>query len=747
MKKNVAVNDGGHQVSIAGKFVVTLALLLGLSILPAMARSRPARPALPEGESLIFRANDLKTNLVAEAVSGTVYLKGVQLAESWSGESLLMTGATRSYCMIPAKGTRKRPNFLPNTGSIRLWFSTAWSSTALGGQGPGTHARLLEIARVNARTPTGFALYFDPDGNTVYLSAYHAGQAVDIVHATVALEKDVFHQFGVVYGPEAVTLILDGKTIATNRGLPALAHPADLDNWICYMGANAGGLEKLQGQLDEIYFFPYACTEAQFGWDYQSQSLLAAMGPISVQESIAQYRTLRRHRGPQRAEADGAPSPPDPGSGSGGSSTNDSFFFSSWIESFPTNYLRFSKIAYDTNGIALTIAGGETNGVYDLYGTSTLGPSNAASATWTWLLRTAPGETNLMLADAGLAYECFIVGRTNATNGHVLSYAFEQLVSHGNSDANSNGVEDAWEFTWFNGLLNALTLNADPDRDGVSNLMEYQAGANPFDPASVSNLLTASWRFDSTNWVGEQGQLPTYASGVTLTNGASTNALRIAAGLSNGVAYADLKPEGTANLNCQQGTVRCWFQPQWSGTLSNMVLLQTGDGSNDWKLGITGNGTNLCFGTSQNGTNQTNISAAIAWSNSIWHQLVLTYNRTSSQIYVDAQLVATNIGVTYIPTIAQRAAGLIIGNDRTGQCPLPGLLDELELYNYPLDQTTIAADYVSFLFRNPAFDSNNNGIPDWWEWQTYGHLLTNSVVTNSGLAIRITYPNANSFAP
>ena len=727
-------------------YVVACLSIAGLPF-DATAKSRPARPTLPEGESLIFRANDQQTNFVAEAVSGTAYLKSAQFVEGWSGTALLMAGETPSHCMIPVQGTRKRPNFSPNTGSIRLWFSTAWSSTSLGGQGSGTHARLLEIAHVNTKTPTGFALYFDPDGNTVYLSAYQAGRVVDIVHATVALEKDVFHQLGLVYGPEATLLVLDGKIIATGLGLPALAQPTDLDNWMCFLGSNPGGLEKIEGQLDEIYFFPYACTEAQFGWDYQSQSLLAAMGPISVQESIAQYRTLRRHHGPQRAE--GGPSPPDPGpGGGGGSTTNDMPFYSSWEFPYDTNVLHFSKIVYDTNGIALTIVGGETNGVYDLYGTSTLGPSNAASATWTWLLRTAPGETNLTLADAGLAYEFFIVGRTNATNGHVLSYAFEQLVSHGNSDANSNGVSDAWEFTWFNGLLNASTLNADPDRDGVSNLMEYQAGANPFDPASVSNLLTASWRFDSTNWVGEQGQLPTYASGVTLTNGASTNALRIAAGLSNGVAYADLKPaEGTANLNCQQGTVRCWFQPQWSGTLSNMVLLQTGDGSNDWKLGITGNGTNLCFSTSQNGTNQTNVSAAIAWSNSIWHQLVLTYNRTSSQIYVDAQLVATNMGVTYIPTITQRAAGLTIGNDRTGQCPLPGLLDELELYNYPLDQTTIAADYVSFLFRNPAFDSNNNGIPDWWEWQTYGHLLTNPVATNSGLAIRITYPNANSFAP
>ncbi|MEI7733767.1 MAG: LamG-like jellyroll fold domain-containing protein, partial [Verrucomicrobiota bacterium] len=724
-------------------YVVACFSIAGLPF-EASAKSRPARPALPEGESLIFRANDQKTNFVAEAVSGTVYLKGVQFAESWSGESLLMTGETRSYCMIPAKGTRKRPNFSPNSGSIRLWFSVAWTSTALGGQGPGTHARLMEIAHVNARTPTGFALYFDPDGNTVYLSAYHAGQAVDIVHATVALEKDVFHQFGVVYGPEAVTLILDGKTIATNRGLPTLAHPSDLDNWLCYLGSNPGGLEKLQGRLDEIYFFPYACTEEQFGWDYQSQSLLAAMGPVTVQEELARYRTLRRHHGPQRAE--GGPTPPDPGPGGGGGGTNYSFTTSTWTESSPTNCLRISKIVYDTNAIDLTIAGGETNGVYDLFYTTNLVGAHVTNSQWTWFFRGTPGQTNFVHTNAPTPWCLYTVGATNDSNADGLSDVYDLLVGKGNADANSNGLPDAWEWKYF-GNFNQ-TADGDYDGDGISNLAEYQNGTDPTNPdtdydgvndgqelADGTDPLDANsvmlrrlghWTFNDASLVGEDGQMPRYTNGLTRYASWSSNAVGIPRQMTNaGLIYQEqelINGTNVNNINCRNGSVALWFQPNWdsgAGPGTDARLLEMGEylSANGWyALGLDATGTNLYFGFYTNGMSAPGyLQGQIAWQSNHWYNIVLTHSPTNRSLYVNGQLLVNDsTGVTGWPSPTARGAGIRLGINHAGLKQPDGQYEELETFNYPLTVTQISSNYQWVVTHIPALTATT----DWYRLDT-----------------------------
>jgi hypothetical protein len=51
------------------------------------------------------------------------------------------------------------------------------------------------------------------------------------------------------------------------------------------------------------------------------------------------------------------------------------------------------------------------------------------------------------------------------------------------TDVNANGIVDGWEIQHFGAL--GVDPAADVDHDGTSNLMEYLAGTNPNDPASV----------------------------------------------------------------------------------------------------------------------------------------------------------------------------------------------------------------------------------------------------------------------
>jgi hypothetical protein len=55
-------------------------------------------------------------------------------------------------------------------------------------------------------------------------------------------------------------------------------------------------------------------------------------------------------------------------------------------------------------------------------------------------------------------------------------------------DSDGDGLPDAWELTWFHDLSQAAT--DDPDRDGLSNLQEWQLGT---DPTRYLMTLTPGW--------------------------------------------------------------------------------------------------------------------------------------------------------------------------------------------------------------------------------------------------------------
>jgi hypothetical protein len=86
--------------------------------------------------------------------------------------------------------------------------------------------------------------------------------------------------------------------------------------------------------------------------------------------------------------------------------------------------------------------------------------------------------------------------------------------------------------------------------------------------------------------------------------------------------------------------------------------------------------------------------------------VALTYSTNETRLYVDAQIVATGPGVNLLPSASMLAQGFNVGNDWPLLRPLDGVLDELELFNYPLTQQTIESQ-----------DSDGDGLTDAFELQ------------------------------
>jgi len=120
-------------------------------------------------------------------------------------------------------------------------------------------------------------------------------------------------------------------------------------------------------------------------------------------------------------------------------------------------------------------------------------------------------------------------------------------------------------------------------------------------------------------------------------------------------------------------------------------------------------GSKFGFGV---GAPDTTISSDTDINDNQWHYCVATRDHVTGQmqLYVDGQLEATAAGGT-----GRRAAPpvLNIGRIQTGINYLDGQIDEVKLYNYPLDARTIAQEYYDLTgedacYDRPALDYNGD---------------------------------------
>jgi hypothetical protein len=130
----------------------------------------------------------------------------------------------------------------------------------------------------------------------------------------------------------------------------------------------------------------------------------------------------------------------------------------------------------------------DPEGVYDLFMTTNLSPNvlGLNLTNWLWLMRTSPGETNLVVTNlwAGEAY--FRLGTMLDSDSDGMTDAYESLVAHTSS-----------------------TL-PDSDDDGLSDGFEFQLGFNPLDAYSQDSSHT----FKDGQWylTAKTGQIGTRAA-------------------------------------------------------------------------------------------------------------------------------------------------------------------------------------------------------------------------------------------
>jgi len=185
--------------------------------------------------------------------------------------------------------------------------------------------------------------------------------------------------------------------------------------------------------------------------------------------------------------------PPSPSYGGG--DTNSYDYSSSYQpQVFTTNDLWLQIIGTTNTGTSITAylvintPWTVTNGVYDLFATTNLAPT-----AWQWVLRCAPGQTNLTVTNQTSPNCFYLLAVTNDADADGLSDAFELLVSHTNptnSSTDGSGMSDGWQWQYFGSISNSPS--GDPDGDGLTTYQEWQMRAASYNPTvfdSNTNLV------------------------------------------------------------------------------------------------------------------------------------------------------------------------------------------------------------------------------------------------------------------
>jgi hypothetical protein len=155
-------------------------------------------------------------------------------------------------------------------------------------------------------------------------------------------------------------------------------------------------------------------------------------GQFLVDDSQVDYQALQQ----QQRQMSLAAGIPFPGDGDGGTNYDyNGGTFTPMFRSYTSNDLWLEIVAMTNYTGAFVVHPPYdeiTNGVYDLYMTTNLSKDvpGLNLTNWMYLLRTDPGQTNLIVPDLYVDMAFFMLGRTNDADGDGMPDAYEHLVSH-----------------------------------------------------------------------------------------------------------------------------------------------------------------------------------------------------------------------------------------------------------------------------------------------------------------------------
>ncbi|HTV43496.1 MAG TPA: LamG-like jellyroll fold domain-containing protein [Candidatus Sulfotelmatobacter sp.] len=162
--------------------------------------------------------------------------------------------AMLSYNVVETNGST---NIDCQNGSLLFWFKPDWSSTNLGGTGPGSSGRLIEIGSYDPTFTNGWwSLFVSPDGSQLSFATAADGAGETNLSASISWNSNEWYQIALTYSPTSSALYVDGQFLTNGSGVSYFPSAADSANGF-RIGSDENGNNQAAGTFDELLTFDY----------------------------------------------------------------------------------------------------------------------------------------------------------------------------------------------------------------------------------------------------------------------------------------------------------------------------------------------------------------------------------------------------------------------------------------------------------------------------------------------------------
>ncbi len=182
----------------------------------------------------------------------------IEMTDGWILGGNRFSEKDASQLNFPYRQKDSSPLLNVREGSIRLWYRPDWSSRSLGGKGPGTFARLLELGENSSNQTKGWwALYLNRFSDRILLASKQRGFAVPQLSATIQMQEGQWYEIVLTYTSTHSSIFINGERIGTGQGMRQYPSDADRNASGLWVGSSSSGTFQANGTLDELEIYNY----------------------------------------------------------------------------------------------------------------------------------------------------------------------------------------------------------------------------------------------------------------------------------------------------------------------------------------------------------------------------------------------------------------------------------------------------------------------------------------------------------